>query len=116
MLGLLELGIILLVVLSFIGLITMVFFKLRNQERLKLIEKGFNPDEGRNITEQRKTESLKNGVLFIAFAIGLLMGPVLDRHVRGYDTFIAYASMILLFGGIGFLVNYFLTRDRNIRN
>ena len=111
-----ELGIILLVVVLLVVFITGFFLRIKNQERIRLIDKGINPDEGRNITELRRMETLKNGIIFISFAIGLLMGHVLETYIGDFDKFVAYASMILLFGGIGFLVNYFITRNRDTRN
>lgn len=89
------------------------YMRIKNQERINLIEKGFNPDEGQSIAEYRKQTSLKNAVLFIAFALGLLSGYLLNNYVRRMDSFVAYVSMLLLFGGIGFLVNYVLMQKQS---
>ena len=96
-----------------VSIIVGYFMRTKNQERIRLIEKGINPDEGQSITEYRKQTSLRNGVLFIAFGMGLFIGHLLDAYYRKIDTFIAYLSMMLLFGGIGFLINYFIIRNQN---
>jgi len=86
--------------------------KTKNQERIKLIEKGINPDEGMNITEYRKLTSLNFAVLFISFAVGLLTAHLLVISYEPLDSFVTYLSMILLFGGIGFLINYLIVKNR----
>ena len=89
------------------------YMRTKNRERISLIEKGYNPDEGQNITEYRKMTSFKNGVLFIAFGIGLFSGYLLDTYIRRMDSFVAYVSMLLLCGGIGFLVNYYFMQKQS---
>jgi hypothetical protein len=81
-----------------------------------MIEKGYNPDEGKNLDEYRKMTSLKNGVLFMAFGFGLFAGYLLDTYLRRMGDFVAYASMLLLFGGIGFLINYFFMQKQSKGN
>jgi len=85
------------------------YMKTKNQERIKLIEKGINPDEGMNITEYR---NLNFAVLFISFAVGLLTAHLLVISYEPLDSFVTYLSMILLFGGIGFLINYLIVKNR----
>jgi hypothetical protein len=87
------------------------YMKTKNQERIKLIEKGINPDEGLNLSEYRKQTNLKNGVLFVSIAIGLIVGHLLVISYDKLDSFITYLSMLILFGGIGFLINYFIIRN-----
>ncbi len=82
----------------------------KNQERIKLIEKGLNPDEGLSISEYRKQTSLKNGVLFISLGLGLLIGHLLTISYDSMDKFITYLTMLLIFGGIGFLINYMIIK------
>jgi hypothetical protein len=87
------------------------YIKTKNHERIRLIEKGINPDEGLSISEYRKQTNLKIGILFISFALGLLIGHLLVIRYEALDAFITYLSMLLLFGGIGFLVNFFIIRS-----
>jgi hypothetical protein len=87
------------------------YIKTKNKERIKLIEKGINPDEGLSIPEYRRQTNLKIGILFISFALGLLFGHLLLLRYENLDAFITYLSMLLLFGGIGFLINFFIIRS-----
>jgi hypothetical protein len=91
------------------------YIQTKNQERIKLIEKGINPDDGLNISEYRKQTNLKNGILFISLAFGLFVGHLLVISFACLDSFIIYLSMLLLFGGLGFLVNFFILRNWNSR-
>jgi hypothetical protein len=87
------------------------YIKTKNQERIKLIEKGLNPDEGLNISEYQKQTNLKNGVLLVSLAIGLFVGHLLVISNDKLDSFITYLSMLLLFGGTGFLINFLILRN-----
>jgi hypothetical protein len=89
------------------------YIQTKNHERIKLIEKGLNPDNGLNISEYRKQTNLKNGILLISLAFGLFVGHLLVISFDGLDSFITYLSLLLLFGGIGFLINFFILRNWN---
>lgn len=89
------------------------YIKTKNQERMKLIEKGINPDEGLSISDYRKHASLKNGILFISFGLGLLVGHLLVLNFGQLDILITYATSLLLFGGIGFIINFIIIRNWN---
>ena len=91
------------------------YIKTKNQERIKLIEKGINPDEGLNISDYRKQTNLKIGVLLVSLALGLFVGHLLVTNFNNLDAFITYLSMLLLFGGFGFLINFFILRSWNAR-
>lgn len=94
-----------------VGLI-LYYIKTKNQERLKLIEKGINPD-GQNFAEIQKQTSLKNAVLFISLSLGLFLGYILTISFEQLDNFITYLTMLLLFGGIGSLINYYQMKNWN---
>jgi hypothetical protein len=91
------------------------YMKTKNQERIKLIEKGINPDDGINITDYRKQTNVRNGVLFISLAVGLFAGHLLVINIEKLDSFITYLSMLMLFGGIGFLINFLILRNWNAK-
>lgn len=89
------------------------FIKTKNQERMKLIEQGVNPDEGLSISEYRKQTNLKNGVLFLSLGLGLFIGHILTINYERMDNFVTYATMLLIFGGFGFLINYMIMKNWN---
>ncbi len=107
-----PLGILVVIAFPICGLIG-YYMKTKNQERMKLIEKGINPDEGLSISEYRKQTNLKNGVLFLSLGLGLFMGHVLVINFKIMDEFITYATMLLIFGGFGFLINYKIIKNWN---
>lgn len=84
--------------------------KTKNQERMRMIDKGINPDGDLSISEYRKQKSLKNGILFISLGIGLLVGHILVITTEKLDNFLTYLTMLLIFGGIGFLINYLIIK------
>ncbi len=89
------------------------YIKTKNQERMKLIEQGINPDEGLSISEYRKQTNLKNGVLFLSLGLGLFIGHLLVINYEILDKFITYLAMLLIFGGVGFLINYMIIKHWN---
>ena len=91
------------------------YIKTKNQERLKLIEKGINPDDGLSISDYHRQSNLKNGILFISLGLGLFIGHLLVLNFSQLDNLITYATMLLIFGGIGFLINYFIIRNWNAK-
>ena len=106
--------IVLIVVFPVCGLMG-YYIRTRNSERMKLIEQGLNPDEGLSITEYQKQANLKNGVLLLSLGLGLFCGHLLVVNFDSMDEFITYLMMLLIFGGIGFLINYRITKNRNSR-
>ena len=95
----------------------LVFYYIRtkNQERIKLIENGINPDEGIQISDIRKQSNLKNGILFLSFGVGLSLAHFMILNYDLDGSFIIYLAMLLIFGGIGFLINHILTTFRNTK-
>lgn len=106
------LGILVIIAFPVCGLIG-YYIKTKNQERMKLIEQGVNPDEGLSISEYRKQTNLKNGILFLSLGFGLFAGHLLVVNYDSMDNFIVYLTMLLIFGGIGFLINYMITKNWN---
>lgn len=91
-LGILGLG------LSFMGLI--IFYrivKLKNQEKLALIEKGMDPALADSKTKTQ-SNNLKIGLILIGTALGVLCGYILNLTL-GIPNFVAYSTMILILCG-----------------
>lgn len=107
-----PLGILLIIAFPICGLIG-YYIKTKNQERMKLIEQGINPDEGLSISEYRIQTNLRNGVLFLSLGLGLFIGHLIVNNFELMDKFITYLTMLLIFGGIGFLINYMIMKNWN---
>jgi hypothetical protein len=89
-----------------VGLLIGYYMKARNQERLRMIDKGINPDGEMSISEYQKQNNLKNGILLLSLGIGLLIAHILVISIDEFDNFLTYVTMLLISGGIGFLINY----------
>jgi hypothetical protein len=76
---------------------------------MKMIEKGINPDGDLDATTYRKQVAIRNGIFLIFLAIGLLVGHYLSINSI-FESAVGYISMILLFGGLGFLINYLVLK------
>jgi|SRR5690554_4648361 len=81
-----------------------VYWTTRTKERLALIDKGM--DAGIFKSQPSKFILLKWGIFLIGASIGVISGYFLSKYIN--ET-VAYFSTILLFGGIGLLVAYFIT-------
>jgi len=87
-----------------------VYFRARNRERLALIEKGadasiFFSAAGK---KENKHVLLKTGLFFIGIAAGIVAGYLLS--LTGMNTAAGYISMIFLFGGLGLIIYYPISR------
>ncbi|MEA4918899.1 DUF6249 domain-containing protein [Proteiniphilum sp.] len=87
---------------------------LRNRERMSLISQGIIPEE--EIRQKRNPNrfvSLRNGIVLIGIAIGILVGFAVTEGMSLTDekAFWIYSASILLFLGIGYLVYFFTTRN-----
>src|SRR5665648_34287 len=82
-----------------------IYITARNKERLALIEKGETPDLFKSTSKYR---SFKLGVFLVGIAIGIIAGYFLNES--GMEEEPAYFSMILLFGGIGLVIAFFLQK------
>ncbi len=92
--------------------IVYVAISARNKERMALIEKGADA----SIFKEEKTKGLGNwflklGILAIGVAIGVLVGNLLESTGMDEDT--AYPAAIFLFGGIGLVIAFFISRKIN---
>ena len=82
-----------------------VYWTTRTKERLALVEKGM--DAGIFKGECSQFALLKWGIFLIALAAGVLGGFAFSRVI---NEVVAFFTMILLFGGIGLIVAFWLTK------
>ncbi len=84
-----------------------LYFSSRNRERMALIERGQDASIFYKNSQDRRSRSLKNGMLAILTGIGLFAGNVLEKlHI--IDGVTAYFSMVLIFGGVGLIAYYYM--------
>jgi len=91
-------------------LLILYYIKTKNAERIKMIEKGLNPDGDIDLSTYRRQIALRNGLFFILLSVGLLLGYYLEIN-EIVDGNVAYIAMILMFGGLAFVINYLILRS-----
>jgi len=89
-------------------IVALAYLKNRRLERMALIAAGkeaslFNEGENKN----RKSSSLKYGLLAIGVALGIIIGDILAQNDIMMPE-VSYLSMIFLIGGASLLAYYFI--------
>jgi hypothetical protein len=102
-------------IVMFTGLFAMIFgiVYLRTKENMAMLEKGFNPKEGKTVIAP--FVSLKFALLLIGSGLGLLTAYFLDVNIlssnpHAGDTSPLYPSLIGIGGGLGLLICYFIEK------
>jgi hypothetical protein len=95
---------VLLIIFGFIYAI--IALNIRRKERMALLEKGADPSVFQE-PKSDKIAALRYGLLLIGFAIGILIGSLLELLTRmGPEE--SYFSMVFLFGGIALVISHFM--------
>jgi hypothetical protein len=91
--------------------ISYVFLSTRNRERLALIEKGVDASlfESKGFKFSIAKFILNIALLLVGIGFGILFGSILEKRM-GLDDEIAIPSMIFIFGGLGLIAGFFITR------
>ncbi len=95
---------------TFTMIILVSYFRNRRRERMALIEAGldakiFDQEQKQKLPQLFRT--LKLAIVGIAMGLGLLVGEYLKNNTELNDG-ISYLSMLLIFGGLGLLLFYFI--------
>lgn len=88
---------------------TYMFFSSRHRERMALIESGQDASIFSKHFANNK-ENLKYGIVAVMGGLGLIIGDFLQS--TGMEEFVAYFSMVLIFGGAGLILFYFLIQSK----
>lgn len=97
------------------GLIIFWAIQSKHKERMKLIDKGLTPEEVKAYytTSEKKPRnpysSLKWGILLTFLGAGLFIMYILTEFTDMDDS--VTPGFLLFFGGLGFLVYYFIVRS-----
>jgi len=85
-----------------------VYITARHRERMAMMEKGIeNPSL--NPIKPSNAQTLKYGMLAVGIAVGIVVGELLNQG----DDMRIFSGMILLFGGLSLILNYYITRKHN---
>jgi asparagine N-glycosylation enzyme membrane subunit Stt3 len=117
-----DVDVIIELIMPFLGIglpffaLYIIFYAIKkeNKQKMAMIEKGMNPlIPERKKENKSKPSQLKNGIILIGLAFGILMGYML-RENGNMEAWVAYPSMILVFGGAALIVAYFIERKKNL--
>jgi len=84
-----------------------VYYTTRSRERLALVEKGADASIFKIDPERRRLDLVKWGVFMIALGLGVVGGFALSRVI---DEVVAFFTAILVLGGVGLMIAYFVTK------
>lgn len=104
------------VTLGFVAVQT--YLKNRGKERLAMIDKGIVPEEIEKPEKRtNRYPALRNGLLLIGIALGIIFGVIIGPvMVIGEDFIdITIFTMAILFGGIAFVIYFFLARSMELK-
>jgi len=89
----------------------LIFYYLhtRNRQRLAMLEKGVDPQTFYPKPTANRYASLKWALLMIGIGLGFLFGGIISDFTDAEEPI--FFSMILLFGGLGLLVYFFVAKN-----
>ena len=89
-----------------------VFIMTRHREKMYLMEHQLDREEYGPRLFSSIYQTLKVGILMISLAIGLLAANYLEETYWVDEEF-AYPFCLLLFGGIGLIIHFFIEKHSN---
>ncbi len=93
--------------------LALVAIRTRNKENMELIKQGIVPPPQIKPTPNRY-RSLRNGFLCIGIALGLIIGNVAETFLALQEGY-TIAAAVLLFLGLAYVLFYFVTKNKDIK-
>ncbi|GAA4272628.1 DUF6249 domain-containing protein [Aquimarina gracilis] len=104
-------GFPLLVLSSLSAFLVFFYLKTKNKERMTMIKKGVGLANPESLTYLRESV-LSKAIFLISIGLGVLIARVLGENFETFDNFASYLSILLVSGGIGLLVYYFVSQKK----
>lgn len=97
--------------------IIVLLLRFRYKERMELIKQGIVPNSQPKPIPN-KYISLRNGFLCIGLAIGFIVGIVMSNvlNLKTYTNMLMILASVLLFLGIGYVLFFLITKDKNLED
>ena len=102
------------------GIIIFFIFHNKHQEKMKMIEKGFTPEEAKayfapyaKVKAYKPYGMLKWGIILTFLGVGIFIAHILEDVYDISDSL--NFSLVLIFGGAGFIV-YYLIINKKLKN
>jgi hypothetical protein len=86
-----------------------IYLRNKNRERMAILSQGADPNIFKEDFKPSRNTSLKFGILFIAIALGILIGYIIETNFFVPEG-VAYFSTIFMCGGIGLLIGAFIDK------
>lgn len=84
-----------------------VYYTTRSRERLALVEKGVDASIFKMDPVRKRLDLVKWGIFLIALGVGVVGGYALSNVM---NEVVAFFTSILICGGVGLMVAYFVIR------
>ena len=91
-------------ILGLVGLL-IILRKFDNDEKMAMIERGLTPPQKEG-TKVNPASALRWGCLFVGVGLGIFIANMIDSVKEDADAL--YPALILIFGGLGLLVSYYI--------
>jgi len=95
--------------------IVFVIVTAKNRERMAMIEKGVDPKEFMTKSKPSVYGIIKWALLLVGVGLGLFLGSVLETYTDIPEE-PAYFACALLFGGLGLVLAFFITKKGEEKN
>ena len=82
------------------------FIVSKHKERMAMIDKGII-NTGLDSGKYSKLSAIRNAILFISIGLGLFLISVID-----FNSIVAELSVLLMVGGVGFIIYYQMVLKR----
>ena len=92
--------------------IVLVIVTARNREKMALIERGVDPKDFMR-AKPDVYSILKWALFLVGIGIGIFIGSLLETYTKLTEE-AAYFGPILLFGGLGLLVAFLITKNAKV--
>ena len=108
---------ILVPIASFVAIfgIVYVIVTARNRERMSMIEKGVDPKDFMSKSKPNVYGIIKWAMLLVGVGLGLFLGSILETYTDIPEE-PAYFGCALLFGGLGLVVAFLITKKGEAQN
>lgn len=91
--------------------IVYIVFSTRHRERMNMIEKGIDPKTFVKPPSQNRGALVKWGLLLVGLGLGFFVGNLFDTYTT-MEEGPAYFGSVILFGGLGLVLAYLLTKKK----
>lgn len=92
-------------ILGFVGLM-IILRKFDNDEKMAMIEKGMTLPQKQS-AKVNPASALRWGCLFVGVGLGIFVANMI-ASIKSSDNEALYPALIMLFGGAGLLVSYYI--------